>query len=113
MKKHLPKKSEPILPIIMQFKTDLQKMYGERFVNLILFGSYAKGKQHNESDVDLLLILNNMSSTSFEVNYTNELKTNYLLDYEIYFSIIPTTPHNFENTANPLYYNIKKEGILI
>ncbi len=113
MKKHIPNKSQTIVPIINQFKTDLQKIYGQRFVKLILFGSYAKGKQHEESDVDLLLILNNMSSPSYEVAFTNELKTNYLLDYEIYFSIIPTTPDNFENTANPLYYNIKKEGIVI
>jgi len=113
MKTQIPEKSQSIMPVLQRFKTDLQKMYGDRFQKLILYGSYARGKQHSESDIDLLLILNNMSSTSFEVNYTNDLTVNYLLDYELYFSVMPTTAEKFETMQNPLYHNIKREGIFV
>ena len=113
MKKKIPENSQNIVPVLQQFKTDLQKLYGERFEKLILYGSYARGSQHSESDIDLLLILNNMKSTSYEVNYTNNLAVDYLLDYEFYFSIVPTTTEEFENMPNPLYYNIKKEGVFV
>jgi len=113
MKTIIPKSSQNIVPVLQQFKSDLQKLYGERFEKLILYGSYTRGNQHTESDIDLLLILNGMTSASNELYYANELITNYLLDYELLFSIIPTTADKFENMPNPLYYNIKREGVFV
>jgi len=113
MKTKIPKKSQNIVPVLQKFKSDLQKLYGDRFDKLILYGSYARGQQHSESDIDLLLLLNNMGSTSFEINYSNELKTNYMLDYEMYFSLMPATTNEFEKMQESLYYNIKKEGIFV
>jgi len=113
MKTQIPKKSQRIVPILQMFKSDLQKLYGDRFDKLILYGSYARGQQHSESDIDLLLLLNNMSSTYKEIDTMSELNYNYLLNFEMLFSVVPTTPDKFENMPNPLYYNIKQEGIYI
>lgn len=39
-----------------KLKRRLAERYGERFVELKLFGSYARGEQRDESDVDVLLL---------------------------------------------------------
>jgi predicted nucleotidyltransferase len=35
----------------------LRSIYGERLAKIILYGSYARGEQTPESDIDLLVVL--------------------------------------------------------
>ncbi len=52
-----------MLPIIHQvaneYKASLQNLYGNELVELVLFGSYARGDYHEESDVDFTVVLRN------------------------------------------------------
>jgi len=57
MKKELPKNSERIKPMLEAFKIELKKIYAENMKQTILFGSYARGNFHAESDIDLLVVL--------------------------------------------------------
>ena len=111
MKTTIPNQIKEILPVLQKYKTDIQKLYGNQFEKLILYGSYARGNQHSESDIDLLLIINKMDTPYKEVDKMSELTYNYMLDYDMFFSVVPTTADKFNNMANPLYYNVKKEGI--
>ena len=51
-----------MLPIVQQvakeYKESLQNLYGDELVELILFGSYARGDARPDSDVDLLVVAN-------------------------------------------------------
>lgn len=111
MKTEFPKTTENIKPIVLKFKEKLKNLYGDNIQKIILFGSYAGGNIHEESDVDLLLVLKNTESPYHENKFMNELKTNFSLDNEIYFSVLTTTAYKFENMPNPLYSNIRNEGI--
>jgi len=44
-------------PVIEQCRTALRKLYGDRFVGLVLYGSIARGDFDDESDIDLLVLL--------------------------------------------------------
>ena len=50
-----------MLPIVLQlaqeYKESLQKLYGNELVELIVFGSYAREDQHDESDLDFAIVL--------------------------------------------------------
>ena len=35
----------------------LERLYGDRLVKVILYGSHARGEAHEESDVDVLFVL--------------------------------------------------------
>jgi predicted nucleotidyltransferase len=41
-----------------RFKEIMQELYGERLSKIILYGSYARGDFHEESDIDFLVVLN-------------------------------------------------------
>ncbi len=43
--------------ITSDFKLAMQKLYGERLENVILYGSYARNEQTEDSDIDLLVAL--------------------------------------------------------
>ena len=50
-------------PVIRQIaeehKSRLKSLYGDELVELVLFGSYARGEEHEESDVDFAIVLRN------------------------------------------------------
>ncbi|WP_369427834.1 nucleotidyltransferase family protein [Membranihabitans maritimus] len=44
------------LDIILQFRTIILALYGERLSQVLLFGSYARGDAKDESDLDFLIV---------------------------------------------------------
>ncbi len=113
MKTTFPKSTENIKPLVIKFKKKLKELYGDNMQQMILFGSYARGTIHEESDLDLLLLLKEMESPYHENVFMNEMVSDFSFENEIYFSVLATTLQKFKNIYHPLYKNVKKEGILI
>jgi predicted nucleotidyltransferase len=44
-------------PILSSFKKEIKEILAKNFQDLILFGSYARGEESTESDIDLLVVL--------------------------------------------------------
>jgi predicted nucleotidyltransferase len=98
-------KSEAI-KIAQEYALLIKKTY--RNAKVILFGSYVKGSFHNESDIDIAIILN---------NYDNIL--NIQLDLMRLRRKIDSRiePHALKfsdfNNSNPLAIEIKKYGLIV
>ena len=43
--------------VLSRLSRELKALYGDRYGGLLLYGSYARGEAHEDSDVDLLLLL--------------------------------------------------------
>jgi predicted nucleotidyltransferase len=59
--------TQPTLPLLVRQNLDafvgaLRARFGSRLVSVRLFGSYARGDAHEESDVDCLVLLDEVSS---------------------------------------------------
>lgn len=46
----------------------LNDAYGRRLVDVVLFGSWVRGEAHEESDVDLLVVLDEVANRAHERN---------------------------------------------
>ena len=77
MKTTFPKSTENIKPLVLKFKKKLKELYGDNMQQMILFGSYARGTIHEESDLDLLLLLKKMESPYHENEFMNELVSDF------------------------------------
>ena len=74
----------------------------------ILFGSFAKGTNHDDSDIDIALVINNVSDiidTQIEL-----MKLRRKVDLRI--EPHPFTTNDFDN-SNPVVNEIMKYGIII
>ena len=100
-----------IKPVLNEIKQELQELYGDRLVKLILFGSHARGEANPDSDIDLLAVLKSPVSQVQEISYTSELCVKILLDYDELVSIIPMSEDRFNAKDVALLRNIQREGI--
>ncbi|MCL1492950.1 MAG: nucleotidyltransferase domain-containing protein [Pseudanabaena sp. Salubria-1] len=100
-----------IKPILNELKQELQKMYGDRLVKLILFGSHARGEANPDSDIDLLAVLKSPVSQVQEISYMSDLRVKMILEHDELVSIIPITEEDFSKRNVAFLRNIRKEGI--
>lgn len=93
---------------------DLVDIYGESLESIILYGSYARGTQTEESDVDIALLIKDASITTNEDRMI-DCVAKYELEYSKVLSVIDIEAQKFHDLEDvlPYYINILKEGIVL
>lgn len=100
--------------LIKQFKTIVQKLYGKRLAKIILYGSYARGNFHTESDIDFLVVLHDSTlHIGREIRNLAHVIAPLSMQYGVWISNYPTTFHKYQNSDYLFYENIRKEGVEI
>ena len=103
---------EKIKNLINQIKAHLIKMYGERIKKVILYGSYVRGQATRDSDIDILVLVD-QSLNPFEVRESlSDLLFDILLEEGELVSVIAVSEDFFENYNSPFMLNAKKEGVI-
>ena len=107
----MPPQSD-ILPLLQDLKTGLQTLYQAQIEAAILYGSYARGEQTPDSDVDILILLNTTLVSSFsEIDRMGDLIIQLQTQYNQLLIIMPVSRIQFEAYNFPIFKSIKKEGI--
>lgn len=107
--------SNPILiKALLQMSSDLSKVYGDYLVKIVLYGSYARGEQTAESDVDIALFLKNGNTEKMHDEMT-DIVVDYELNQGVTLSVVPIEYEQYQawNKALPFYQNIDKEGLIL
>jgi hypothetical protein len=107
-----------MLPLVRQvageYKAGLQDLYGDELVELILFGSYARGDYHNESDIDFAVVLQDPHTrSSSEIPKTAVISSRLSLKYGLMVSSLHTSFFKKQTSMQGVYQDIRKEGIII
>lgn len=98
--------------LISRVKAHLIKMYGERIKKVILYGSHARGRATKDSDVDVLVLVDE-SIDPFEVRESlSDLLFDMLLEEGELVSVVAIPESLFENYNSPFMLNVRKEGII-
>lgn len=100
-------------PVLQKLKRTAQEMYGQRFRQMILYGSYARGEAQTGSDVDILLVLKDVSDPLAERDRLSEVLWQLALEHGIVLSVLPVDEQAFETRQTPLFLNVKREGVTI
>ena len=94
------------------FKHGLVHMYGDQLAGLVLFGSYARGDSHAESDADFAIVLKNPATrTTNELFRLAPLSAELSLKYGVIVSILPVSEQKLNTSGQGVYQAIRKEGI--
>jgi predicted nucleotidyltransferase len=93
-------------------KERLLALYGDRLAKVILYGSYARGDFHEESDIDFLVVLKDEEiRAGEEILNMSRVLAPLNLTYNIIISKHPTTVRQLTQSPFLFYQNIRKEGV--
>jgi predicted nucleotidyltransferase len=108
MKQKLNNKLTRILAELRQYLTTL---YGARLVEVVLFGSQARGEAVVGSDIDVLIVLKNRVSQFEEVARTSEFTSALCLKYDVLISRVFISEEEYLHSQMPFLQNVRREGI--
>jgi uncharacterized protein len=97
--------------ILAELRRRFEALYGERLVQMVLFGSRARGNAKPDSDVDVLIVLRGPVNPGEEITRTGELTASLCLQYDIVISRIFMSVEQFSSEQSPLLLNVRREGV--
>ncbi len=99
--------------VLKKVKTAAQQLYGNRLSRIILYGSYARGDNTEESDIDIMIVLDCDAEEIKKLRgLTAEMASDISLEQEVFLSVLLRDKKNFEDNLAvlPFYQNIVREG---
>lgn len=104
----------PQLPTILNaLRQHLDGLYGERLVNVILFGSQARNEAQPDSDIDVLVVLRGEVDAWTEIKRTGEGVAQLCLDYSVVICGIFIAETQFQAQQTALLRNVNQEGVSV
>jgi predicted nucleotidyltransferase len=100
-----------IRELLSTAKAGLEHLYRERLENVYVFGSHARGEANSESDVDLLIVVDEVPDYGEEIRRTSELVSSLALQYDISISRVFVSRAHWERAASPFLINVRQDAV--
>ena len=106
---------------IEEFIQRLHKTEGDNLLQVILFGSVARGDDCENSDIDIFILLKNYDKTGTEKVAVKERilgiasAVEELNDHQVYISPLIRSEETYlkNRRSSLIYYNIENEGVTL
>lgn len=102
--------------IINKFVTEVSNLIGNRLKKVILYGSYARGDYHVNSDLDIMILTDFTEEELVEYRMKiRDIACDIELENDIVISPVVRNLEKYNERINviPFYTNVQKEGVVI
>lgn len=109
-------KDEQMKKILSELAELLCQVYGKRLKAVILYGSMARGTHTNDSDVDIMILVDGNNEELREYDEVlSDVSADISLKYLKVFSIIDISYQEYLKWKQilPFYRNVSKEGVVL
>ncbi len=100
-----------IAALLSEFKNQLIALYGPRLAGVYLYGSYARGEQDSESDVDVLVVLDQVPQLGSEFGHVNYAASELSFKYGVTVSVVLSSRERWEKAASAFLKNVREEAV--
>jgi predicted nucleotidyltransferase len=97
--------------LLAELKKGLTELYGQRLKAVYLFGSYARGDHNENSDLDVMIVLDTYKSYWDELVRSAELASDLSLEYDVTISRMIMTEEQWKKGDLPVLMNVRAEGV--
>jgi predicted nucleotidyltransferase len=113
---NIPILDEQLNTILGEITDNIKDLYGSKLKKIILYGSYARGHQDEESDIDLMVLIDvpEAKLRDYEKKL-NKIVSDIGYSYMKVLSLIDMSYEKFNNWVDvvPFYKNVRNEGVII
>jgi uncharacterized protein len=103
--------NDTLTAILAELRGRFKDSYGERSVQMILFGSQARGDAEPGADIDVLVVLSGQVSPCEEITRTIEHVADVSLHHNEVVSCVFVSEEQFERERSPSLLNVRREGV--
>ena len=103
--------NEKVHIILAELRRRFERLYGERLVRLVLYGSQARGDAEPGSDIDVLVVLRDMATAGEEIDRTLDDVSELSLAYNAIVACIFVSEERYRRERSPLLLNVHREGV--
>ncbi|MBI4430798.1 MAG: nucleotidyltransferase domain-containing protein [Candidatus Omnitrophica bacterium] len=100
-----------IKDLLTELKAGLKTIYGSRLKGLYLYGSYARGEQEEDSDVDILIVLDKIEHYYGEIVRTGQLSSDLSLKYSVCISSFFVTESDWKVRDTSFLSNVREDAV--
>jgi predicted nucleotidyltransferase len=97
--------------LLAEFKGQLKRIYGDRLKGVFLYGSHARGDAGSESDVDILVVLDDWENYGAEVDRTGAIASELSLASGLSISQVFIREHDWLLGETPFLLNAREDAI--
>jgi len=96
--------------VLERFKEEIEELYGKRLKNIILHGSWARGDATEDSDIDVIIVLEGKVVPGKEIDRMIDIITEINLKHGVLISVYPISEEGYSTINSPLLINVRREG---
>ena len=100
-----------IKTVIQEYSEGLRKIFGDQLVSVLLYGSFARGEERDDSDIDLLCVLRPPLDYSDAIQRSSILTAKLSLKYDVVISRVFVTEEELRTRNLPFYMNVRREAV--
>lgn len=105
--------SPHIQSLLWDLRGRLEAFYGDRLDQVVLYGSYARGEETPDSDVDVMVVLEGEVDPWEEIQRMSEPALEVEIEYEEMVTLYPVSREDFERQSLSVLANARREGISV
>lgn len=100
--------------LLQKYTAEIVRIYGSSLKEIILYGSYARGDNREDSDIDIMILVD-LDDTEIKSkgDALSDVTFDYNFDFDLQIMPIVKNQQHFNKWLNayPFYNNVRREGV--
>ena len=107
------KSREEVLRIVREFRSEIERIYGDRLRAVYLYGSYARGDARDDSDIDIAVVLDGPVDQNEEIFRVSDVRAEMSLSEDCLIMPLFVSYTDLIDSRESIHKNIAGEGVAL